>query len=510
MLAVDAIDWNMGGKVGIEAAKLKYGEKLGPKFGEHAANQMLSWKFNTIGVYGATYVLPVPMYSSWNGCSVKIPFIRGLLTSLYCTINRNDALPEPVKVIISGALDPKVYRGWPGHFPDVFDPKFEEAAKLYAGEVYSRSHKAANFTKKSSRGGLPHPSLADEPWLLATMLDEADTLFGFGPGPEIPGADGKMHPHLGWIVAATKPAQTENPAIAANYGMNLRFQYSDTKVYSKLAWRDYLKQKYGSIDALNRAWGSHYTTFDSDGAWPEGHGVMDESGRNPWMGSDSDRLSTTRPAMKADLDAFLEILAERYYKVSTEGVRAATPHHLIITNTNNHGGLMRREIMRAAGKYCDLIELNFPSEHPEIARITYEETHRPLLGFIYYTANKDSDFYASPSIAIYDFPTQEKRAEGYRKQLDFLYSFQGADGIHPVVGMEFFAYMDKWAEKGNSGLVSLRDNAYDRKEAVVAIGKDAWGYTTGGEERNYGDFISGACEANSAVLDRLRQDVARA
>jgi hypothetical protein len=510
MLSVDAVDWNVGGKVGVEAAKAKYGEKgLGPKFGEHAVNRLRSWGFNSLGPYAATYALPVPMYGSWLGCPVKIPFIRTIRPSYYSTIPRDNVLAEPVKVLISGALDPRVYQGWPGHFPDVFDPKFAEAAKRYAGEVYEGQAKKATFTKRGVRGGLPHPSLADEPWLLATMLDESDTIFGFGPGPEIPTVDGKLHPHLGWVAAVTKPTQTENDAVAANYGTPLKVQYSDPVVYTKVAWRDHLKQKYGEIGTLNRVCGSHYTTFDSDGGWPEGHGLMDESGRNAWIGADGERLSTARPAVREDLDTFLGILAERYYQVTAGAVRAATPHHLVITSTNNHGGLIRRPILRAAGKYCDLIELTLAAQLPEVARITYEETRRPLVGFVLETANKDSCFSSHPRLTVFDFPTQEKRAEAYRQELDFLYAFQASDGTHPVVGIELWDYIDKWAEQANSGLVTARDNAYDGKEDVVAGGTDPWGYPSGGEERDYGDFITGVREANFAVLDRLKQDLSR-
>ena len=510
MLSVDAVDWNLGGKVGVEAAKVKYGDKgLGPKFGEHAVNRLRSWGFNSLGPYAATYALPVPMYGSWQGCPAKVPFIRTIRPSYYSTIPRDSVVSEPVKVLISGALDPKVYQGWPGHFPDVFDPRYEEAAKKYAGEVYDGQGRKATFTKRGNRGGLPHPSLGDEPWLLATMLDESDTIFGFGPGPEVPTVDGKLHPHLGWVVAVTKPTQTENHAVAANYGTPLKVQYRDPVVYTKVAWRDYVKQKYGEISALNRAWGSHYTTFDSDGGWPDGHGLMDESGRNTWIGADGDRLSTARPAVKEDVDAFLGILAERYYQVTAGAVRAATPHHLVITSTNNHGGLIRRPILRAAGKYCDLIELTLAPQLPEVARATYEETRRPLVGFVFYTANKDSPFCSRPRQTVFDFPTQEKRAEAYRKGLDFLYALQAPDGMHPVVGIELWDYIDKWADQANSGLVTSHDNAYDGKEDVVAGGTDSWGYPTGGEERDYGDFITGVREANIATLDRLKQDLSR-
>jgi len=349
----------------------------------------------------------------------------------------------------------------------------------------------------------------NEPWLLGSMTDESDTIFGFGPGPEMPTVDGKLHPHLGWVAAVTKPTQMENDAVAANYGTRLKVQYRDPVVYTKIAWRDYVKQKYGEISALNRAWGSHYTTFDSDGGWPEGHGLMDESGRNAWIGADGDRLSTARPTVREDLDAFLGILAERYYHVTAGAVRAATPHHLVITSANNHGGLIRRPILRAAGKYCDLIELTLAPQLPEVARATYEETRRPLVGFVFYTANKESSFSSRPRQTVFDFPTQQNRAEAYRKGLDFLYALQASDGMHPVVGIELWDYIDKWADQANSGLVTARDNAYDGKEDVVAGGTDPWGYPTGGEERDYGDFITGVRAANTAVLDRLKQDLGR-
>jgi hypothetical protein len=517
MLAVDGVNWGLGGDITRNLLKVKYGDRQSQeKFGQHALERIRAWGFNALCPYAAPNVIPVPMYGSPPAASTPMPFIRVLRTSFYSTIRRDNVLPEPVKVLVAGALDPKVYRGWAGRFPDVFDPKYEEAARAYAGEVYEEQYQPpaggerprVSFTKRGPRGGLPHPSLVDEPWLLATFTDESDDTFGFGPGPELRTIDGILHIHLGWVAAVTRPTQTENTALAVTYP-RLSFQYSDPTVYTKLAWRDYLRRKYENIDALNRAWGSHYTTFDSDGGWPEGRGLLDESGRNPWIGADGDRLSTARPAVRAELDAFLEILAERYYQVTTGALRAATPHHLVITGMNNHGGLVRRPILRAAGKYCDLIDITLPPERPEVARITYEETRRPLVGFVFYTANKDSPFSSRPRATVFDFPSQEKRAEAYRKELDFLYSLQASEGTHPIAGIEFWDHIDKWGDQVNSGLVSSRDNAYDGKEAVVVGGTDSRGYATGAEERNYGDFITGEREANFGLLDRLKQDLSR-
>ena len=63
--------------------------------------------------------------------------------------------------------------------------------------------------------------------------------------------------------------------------------------------------------------------------------------------------------------------------------------------------------------------------------------------------------------------------------------------------------IDRWREQGNYGLITNMDNAYDGKEAIVAAGTDPWGYVTGGEERDYGNFLGPVTEANAQVYSRL-------
>jgi hypothetical protein len=41
---------------------------------------------------------------------------------------------------------------------------------------------------------------------------------------------------------------------------------------------------------------------------------------------------------------------------------------------------------------------------------------------------------------------------------------------------------------------------------VVRRGADRWGYPTGGEERNYGDFLPSATSANLEVMRRLQAE----
>ena len=166
------------------------------------------------------------------------------------------------------------------------------------------------------------------------------------PVQEVPGFRNVIHPHIGWIVAVTRSEQTSNAHVGTAFGVRQTVFYDDPIVHAKRAWRDYLNSKYGTINALNAAWGASYTTFESDGGWPHGRGLLDESGHHPWIGTDAERLGRTPPSVRVDLDAFLEVFANRYFSVVTAAARAATPRHLVFSPAmlNGHKGLTRREI----------------------------------------------------------------------------------------------------------------------------------------------------------------------
>jgi hypothetical protein len=75
-----------------------------------------------------------------------------------------------------------------------------------------------------------------------------------------------------------------------------------------------------------------------------------------------------------------------------------------------------------------------------------------------------------------------------------------------VAGVKFWSWGDNFDEKVNFGLVSFSDNAYDGREAVVNLGTDPWGWPTGGEERNYGDFLSAVVDINTQISRWLVRD----
>ena len=82
-----------------------------------------------------------------------------------------------------------------------------------------------------------------------------------------------------------------------------------------------------------------------------------------------------------------------------------------------------------------------------------------------------------------------------------------SDGTYPIVGVDWWEYMDKLGEKSNWGLVTAKDNAYDGKEDVAAPSTDSWGYATGYEMADFGDFLTGAKDANLAIDKHLLEEM---
>src|SRR5262245_9405423 len=225
MRAVYAITWGDGGNEAFTKFQTKYGSD-NFKFTEHANNRLKSWGFNAIGPYSLTHALPVPTNFNRTTNAVKMPFIRLLNVSWYGALkepNTNLAkwglAPAPFKTLLAGAVDPAIYLGWLGHVPDVFDPNFETFARGLAADLKT-PYRSTSFTEKTSVGGAPHPSLVNNPWLIGTAPDDVDYFYGLGgPGPEVPGVNGVIHGHLGWIVAVTRPTQTQNTSVGTAFGL---------------------------------------------------------------------------------------------------------------------------------------------------------------------------------------------------------------------------------------------------------------------------------------------------
>jgi hypothetical protein len=233
---------------------------------ENTNSRLLSWGFNTLGVYAGPGVVPTftdPSYPvdsyGLQSLPTKLPFITTIRPALYSMRNvavstasgNQTFLSEPVKNMLYG-ISP-YYKGYdpkPGE-ADYFDSKMDQwLAKDLATQKWWATLRNSPYL----------------PYLIGIGADDGDEMYGFGAGDAIPTIPpGNNNAHLVWLIATMSPVQTANSQYTG--------VYSDIVVHTKQAWRNFLAAKYGSISALNTAWGSNYTTFDSSGTQVTGEAV---------------------------------------------------------------------------------------------------------------------------------------------------------------------------------------------------------------------------------------------
>ncbi len=482
MLGVFAVDLITDTSTGSAYTLNKYGGSRSV-WGLQAVRRLQHWGFNTAAEYASAYVVPLNKNGSYE-TSDPLPWVDIMKPSYYSLRDYNHYAPAPVKDLVAG-LDAEYtnFRGDP--LPDVFDPNYAAYAQAF---IHANTSAAE----------------AQSPWLVGTATDDTDELWGFGPGPDLPAA--RQSSNIGWLVLCTNFAQSSNARLGETY--------TDTKVYSKYALRDWLENKYGTIAALNTAWGSDYTTFDDAGGYGSGTGLLDEDGRHAWVGHDDISMSTAQAQVRADLNAFLAVFANQYFSVVTAALRQARPNQLVFgpATLNGWGGISRRAILAAAAKYTDVVQASMSTQAVYDLSLQYAGD-RPFVTWIGMPANPDSDLaaYPNPADNPVAYTSQAARGAAYAQTVesDFAYTGSAAagalEGSSNVIGAKFWAWCDSWGEKTNWGLVSFMDNAYDGKEDVTANGLDNWGFAIGGESGNYGDFITPASTANEQVLQELGQ-----
>lgn len=236
----------------------KYGNNT-YDWGWQTLKRMTGWGFNTVGQDAGAYVEPFTTCPScdWPGKvqPIPIPYITELKPGENASINANSLISEPIKgELVATNSNYSAFRG--GELYDVFDPKLD----TYMQAILSRN---PNIT-------------SNYPYLLAIFTDDSDFFWGAGAGPDF--ISDHTNSNIAWVTLITSPVQTF--VDSTPFGSK-SFLYLTSENFSKsqatnpvttcsignpCSLRDYLWQKYGgSIAALNTAWGSNYTTFDSSG-----------------------------------------------------------------------------------------------------------------------------------------------------------------------------------------------------------------------------------------------------
>jgi hypothetical protein len=234
--------------------KAKYGDP-DLTWGPAQVRRMRFWGFNTVGPFASGYTLAVKTNPNWPGDGsnpAKTPFIGFFRPSFYAMTNQSNWAPQPVKNMFAG-----VSQYYTGYRP------YDGIADYYDGNwsTFLTNELANDYQANMIR------SSAYKQYMIGVSLDDSDDLFGFGAGPDFTTEPqkGSNNPHLGWLVLVMAPTQTASSQYSKIY--------PDTTVYSKKALHHQMVAKYGTISALNSAWGSNYTTFGSSGKTIKGEVV---------------------------------------------------------------------------------------------------------------------------------------------------------------------------------------------------------------------------------------------
>ena len=459
----------------------RYGDDHTPWF-TRTLKRIQAWGFNAIGDYSHPAFMPVGNQPGGpSGAAVKLPFILMLNATAKANIHPDVCgYRQPIKNILAGV--PSTYSLWGGTpMIDPFDPMWPACV---------------NAEIKSVRSLFTGGEFNKIPWIIGITTEDADYIWALkatGDNPVMP----RTYPHMGFLIAV------------ANFDYS---DHSDHKLYAKYAWSAFLQKKYATIAALNAAWESSYTSFGDDGGYGAGTGVLDEDGRHKaWLGSDPYLLAGAKPAVQADLDAFLYQYVFQFESVEVQAIRAYDKNHLIF-GPNALGGPgaygPRPQVLPAlADAGVDAIILDYDSVYPQnvaTATAAYQKTGKPVLLWYGLSANQDSGWHGQNSVTDADYRTQAKRGQVYAEDQQYIFKAQAADGSFPIIGVDFWGLTDdNRGEHTNWGLISNRDNAYDGKCAVRAVSKEPWGGHCGGEAADYGDFLSDVTAANATIVQQM-------
>jgi len=236
-------------------AKSKYGD-LDMTWGPQQIRRIKSWGFNSIAEFSSGWTWPTATCSApactaqWinNGGKqpVPVPMTAQVLPSLYSLFNLYEYAPDAVKDTVYG-VNRGYWKGYGSSFPDIFDQNF------------------GLWLDGAMRKDTIITPAENSPWVIAWITDECDELNGLcGAGPDFPTkSPGHNQRSQGLVTLLTSPVQTAHPIGGLVRKVE---EYSTATVFSKEQLRNYLREKYDGIAALNTAWGSQYTAFDTTGA----------------------------------------------------------------------------------------------------------------------------------------------------------------------------------------------------------------------------------------------------
>lgn len=214
---------------------------------------------------------------------------------------------------------------------------------------------------------------------------------------------------------------------------------SDYPYHSKTALVNFMRDRYGTVDALNTAWGASFTDFDSL-LQPVAVSALSERANN-------------------DLWDFSAEMIREYIKVPSLAIRAHDPDHL---NLGIRYAWLSSSILVSGSEYFDVFSFNCYAMDPaggiENILNTLKKPDKPLMIGEFHFGALDRGLDAT---GIRGVTTQAERGKAYRY-------YMHAAAAHPFcIGAHYFTLNDQGylgrfdGENYQIGLVDVCNRPYD-------------------------------------------------
>lgn len=209
---------------------------------------------------------------------------------------------------------------------------------------------------------------------------------------------------------------------------------------AKAAFTKLLRDKHGSIGALNSAWGTSFASWDAF-EQPFEMGELNEASR-------------------ADFSMLYYDFADTYFRIVHDELERAMPNHMYMGVRIAANWGMPREVVEASKKYSDVMSFNNYREglHPETWKILEELDKPALIGEYHIGSTSDTGLY-HPGLVI-----AADQTDRGRMYIDYMTTVLE----NPyMVGAHWFQYVDDYptgraydGENYNVGWVTNTDIPY--------------------------------------------------
>ncbi len=206
----------------------------------------------------------------------------------------------------------------------------------------------------------------------------------------------------------------------------------------------FLRDKYRTIEALNKAWGTSYPAFEAL------YNIK--------------KAVIPKKALEEVRSGFLFIAARHFYGLASKVVRSADPNHLLFSD--RYANSVPEEVLKAAGEYCDVIAVNYYKPYPQIDRrfldaLAYYSQRPVFITEFAIRAAENSSGLKNAKGVNNTVKTQKERAERFKKYAELFLN------LPYIIGYHWFQFFDEPSsgrffdgEDSNYGIVDHDGNPY--------------------------------------------------